>query len=94
MAPARDGTLLAYLGLTQIRKSYLAKQILQLPALSVTVRKAWTEVSLEVAGEGVGTRFSHPRDILNVVGARALFFSLVLCQIRTNQTILITLSID
>ena len=27
-------------------------------------RKAWTEVSPRVAGEGVGTRFPHPWDVL------------------------------
>jgi len=48
------------MGLTQVRKNYLAKQILQLPVLSATVRGAWTEVSLKVAREGVGTEFPHP----------------------------------
>ena len=42
----------------------LAKQIPQLSALSTTIRGVQTEVSLEVAGEGVGTRFPHPWDVL------------------------------
>jgi len=38
----------------------LAKQIPQLPAISAIVRRARTEVSPEVAGEGAGTRFPNP----------------------------------
>ena len=57
-------SVLAYWGLTQVRKSYLAKQIPQLPAFSATARRVRIEVSPEVAGEGVGTRFPHPWDVL------------------------------
>jgi len=42
----------------------LAKQIPKLLALTATVRGVRTEVSPEVVWEGVGTRFSHPRDVL------------------------------
>ena len=56
--------VLAFMGLTQVWKKYLAKQIPQLLALSATARAAQTEVSPEVVGEGVGTRFPHPRDVL------------------------------
>jgi len=51
------------MGLTQVWKNYLAKKILQLPALSAIGRDVRTEVSPEVAGEGVGTRFPHPWDV-------------------------------
>ena len=56
--------MLAYWGLTQVRKSYLAKQILQLPAFSAIARGTRIEVSPEVAGESVGTMFPHPWDVL------------------------------
>ena len=66
-------TLLAYLGLTQVRKNYLARQIPQLLALLEISHKARIEVSPEVAGEGVGTRFVHRRDVLDVVwGSHAI----------------------
>jgi len=54
------------MGLTQVRKNYLPKKIPQLPALSATAREAQIEVSPEVAGEGAGTRFAHPGDVLDV----------------------------
>ena len=60
--------LLAYMGLTQVRKNYLAKQIPQLPTLLATASEARIEVSPEVAGEGVGTRFLHPWDVLMKYG--------------------------
>jgi len=59
--------MLAYLGLTQVRKNYLAKQILQIPTLLAIAHEVRTELSPEVAGEGVGTRFPHPGDVLDVV---------------------------
>ena len=55
--------ILAYMGLTQVQKSYLAKQILQLLALSATACEVRTEVSPKVVGEGAGTRFPHPWDV-------------------------------
>jgi len=42
----------------------LAKHIPQLLALSATVHRARTKVSLEVAGEGARTRFLHHWDVL------------------------------
>ena len=55
--------VLAYMGLTQVQKSYLAKQLSQLPALSATPRGARTEVSPKVVGEGAGTKFPHLWDV-------------------------------
>jgi len=63
--------LLAYRGLTQVQKSYLAKQMPQLLTLSATARGVQTEVSPEVAGEGVGARFLHPWDVLMWFGKLA-----------------------
>lgn len=81
--------LLAYMGLTQVQKSYLAKQIPQLPALSTTTCKARTEVSPKVAGEGVGTRFP-PLGCLDVIQGFTCH-SVALCYsasayIRNNAT--------
>lgn len=58
--------LLAYLGLTQVWKNYLAEQISQLSALSATTREVRTEVSPKIAREGVKTRFLHLGDVLDV----------------------------
>jgi len=52
------------MGLPHVPKNYLAKKIPQLPSLSTIARGVWAEVSSEVAGEGVGTRFPHPCDVL------------------------------
>jgi len=55
--------MLAYMGLTQVRKNYLAKKIPQLSALSAKTHEAQTEVSPKVVGEGAGTKFLHPWDV-------------------------------
>jgi len=59
--------LLAYWGLTQVQK-YFSQIDPTLLAISATFRRVQTEVSPEVAGEGVGTKFSHPRDVLMGTG--------------------------
>jgi len=70
-------------GLTQVRKSYLAKQIPQLPALSAIAHGALTDVSPEVVGEGAGTRFLHPR--LDVYWrVRTMVYSSALLALRTD----------
>jgi len=73
--------VLAYMGLTQVRKSYLAKQILQLLTLLAIAHRVRTEVSPEVVGEGAGTRFPHPRDVLVCSRGFALWFTTVCCSI-------------
>ena len=52
------------LGLDPSLEELLAKQILHLLALSTTTRGVQTKVSPKVVGEGAGTKFPHPWDVL------------------------------